>query len=94
MQPEVGLAGIEWVVVDEADVIFGKFGCMFSGGPVQKLKMWNERPSRGWTCIVRTGRDHFGLRSCLRVSSGWLLTRQMFYFVSLVISPQVDQCRD
>ena len=24
-QPEVGLAGIEWVVVDEADVLFGKF---------------------------------------------------------------------
>ena len=37
-QPEVGLAVGEWVVVDEVDVLFGKFGYLFSGGPVQKLK--------------------------------------------------------
>jgi hypothetical protein len=35
VQPEVGLAGIEWVVVNEADVLFRKFGYLSSGGPVQ-----------------------------------------------------------
>ena len=32
---EVVLAGIEWVVVNEADVLFRKFGYVSSGGPVQ-----------------------------------------------------------
>ena len=32
-RPEMGLANVEWVVVDEADVLFGK-GLLFAYGPL------------------------------------------------------------